>query len=108
MSYEGYDGNISGFQAKTDDMRDAGMSFNKIASDYEGKIEELANNVYALGNIWNDESYNSFKSRFEDFLREYNEFKNKIEAFGNASVRAANIADDYEHSLAQSARNIGE
>ena len=37
MSYEGYNGTTGGFQTRTDDMRDAGSNFNKIASDYEGK-----------------------------------------------------------------------
>ena len=108
MSYEGYNGTTGGFQTRTDDMRDAGSNFNKIASDYEGKIGELSNKVYALGSIWNDESYNRFKARFEEFLREYHDLKDKIEDFGNASLRSADIADDYENAIAQSADNIGE
>ena len=99
--------NVSGFSTRTDDMREAGVQFNRIASDYERKIYELSGKVRELGSVWNDEAYNKFRLRFEEFLREYGQLKNKIDAFGNASLKSADIADDYEKDIVQSANNIG-
>ena len=107
MSYSGYEGNTNGFTTSAEDMREVGVQHGRIASDYEEKINELASEVRALGTIWNDESYYEFKNRFDEFLKEYNSLKGKIEELGNASLKSADIVDDYEENIRQGARNIG-
>lgn len=107
MSYAGYDGNINGFKTSAEDMRNVGIQHGRIASEYEAKLKDLESEVRALGTVWNDEAYHVFRAKFDEFLKEYHTLQEKIEDLGNASLKSADIIDNYEESIRQGARNIG-